>query len=829
MSTPNDDGEPQQGMAWDPKCPTSLIVPSVAGSEQDKPIVLNTIVSHNGVGCNPHETTAVLELLDARDAYLKASHETNASESSALSSLSLAYRKALSRAAASWEGQEVAQDQAISENLEWLKVSNSIVHLSEIFLLTPNLSVDDAVSNLPGAATADTIRYLRHHHLVDPKNVISDEMYDLLNDSVQPEQLEDGIPFWSHVQANVLQGCLDNAWNILSRHSYRVRAAQASNMEGLDEYQAVAFEQDRQGFAALEAVLRSAPLPGGRSDADDEDGEPEEEEKVEEEDFLEGIPTLAYKLWESSMIRRGSGDFPVHFQGDVAYQRFQAWQYAVRGLPELQNLARRIPELQSILSILVGDFANADVQFDSWDEQLCAELLYKIPHIRLIDLHARAARIMEKHQDDETGDEWEGVILQVMKGNGGSVIDSLHQIGGGSGAALPALMTFLLYDLMEEAKIILSPAEVAFNIKTELLLAAALAVRSSMAMEGNNDLGTRLCVRLLIPYITLDSDMEITATLVDTLEHHYPQTDAEAKTLLELCRGLVLRKNRRVAEGCVSVAMARYRHFMAEQRPGGAVHWLVTGMELESNIWCGGPQRTGAWQTALSMGTCYRQIVSVCNEVSDSLLESMLQDGAGSANLYTRGVEMIAVLQEDNLARYMPAVQMLDNVLIIADAVADRKDYSVMATGIVACLEERADDEDDGVVSCLAGPSMQWSLIRLARIILDRYTERDSLEDLHVFAACFDVRGMQVLMERFTILTATAEMEKTALTTPDEILGIRHALAEGLMRAFVAENATKQLPSNSGNRASVAGVLSSQLGGVSREKQELVVQSMLDF
>ena len=74
---------------------------------------------------------------------------------------------------------------------------------------------------------------------------------------------------------------------------------------------------------------------------------------------------------------------------------------------------------------------------------------------------------------------------------------------------------------------------------------------------------------------------------------HRRPPDAEANTLLALCRKLVERKNVRVLNGCVSIALSRYRHFLRDQRPGGAVHWLLTGMELESLVLCNGTKRTG--------------------------------------------------------------------------------------------------------------------------------------------------------------------------------------------------------------------------------------------
>lgn len=369
-----------------------------------------------------------------------------------------------------------------------------------------------------------------------------------------------------------------------------------------------------------------------------------------------------------------------------------------------------------------------------------------------------------------------------------------------------------------------------YSIKTELLLSATNAIRSSFALESNRDIGTRLAVRLLLPYILIDGETAISGVLVNTLEHHYPQTDAEAKTLLSLCEKLIERKNIRVLDGCVSICLARYQHFMTNQRPGGAVHWLLAGMELERMVLCGGNKHDGSWQQSLSTGTCFRKLVTYCTETSSSLLKGLLGGGeAGVSLLYVRGTEIVAALAESEIARFISAVKVLEHIVTMAEAVALRKDDAIVGSSIVACLEKRPNEEDDGVVSSLASPSMYWNLISLAKVILDRNAERERADELHLYVASFDVRGMHVLMETFTVLKATMDVEGRTDISEFDLQEMRLAFANGLMRAFVAENASKKSLSNRIARASVDGLYSSDLAKVSREKQELVVQGMLEF
>ena len=132
---------------------------------------------------------------------------------------------------------------------------------------------------------------------------------------------------------------------------------------------------------------------------------------------------------------------------------------------------------------------------------------------------------------------------------------------------------------------------------------AVSATVSSLSVEGANDLGARLAVRLLVPLIQIGSDIQYTAALVSTLEHHSPQSDSEAKILLSLCRKLVERKNVRVMDGCVSIVMARYLQYKKQERPRAVIYWLLTGLEIESKVLCDGPTGSSSWQNALSVGT----------------------------------------------------------------------------------------------------------------------------------------------------------------------------------------------------------------------------------
>jgi hypothetical protein len=384
----------------------------------------------------------------------------------------------------------------------------------------------------------------------------------------------------------------------------------------------------------------------------------------------------------------------------------------------------------------------------------------------------------------------------------------------------------MLCQLLLDAQVLADPSD-GFSLNTELLLIASSSIRSSLAKEGFHDLGTRLSIRLLLPHIKTGSDMRITATLVETLEHHSPKTDAEANNLLSLCRKLVERKNTRVLDGCDAICLARYQYYLRECRPGGAVHWLVTGMELESLVLCEGSKRSGAWLRALSSGVCFRRLVAELTETSHSLLKKLFgEETQGAAVLYSRANEMLTALDESNLASFLPSVKVLENVRSMAKAIKERKDKSVIATSIIACLEERADDEDDGVVSSLAPSCMHLDLLRLAQLFLNR-----DGEDSQLSVSCFDVKGMGVLLSTFTNVTKTLDMKKQldATISPIELQEMRLALGEGLKRAFVTENSMKKAAASRKHKTSVVGLYAANFARVGREEQERAVNMMLEY
>lgn len=468
---------------------------------------MNYSLCDAGLGCNTFESSAIMNLLDARDSYLDERKTSSTNGANQLRRLSREYRKALESCISGWSNELEKRNEESGEqeeqpddlvHLDLLRATYAVTHLSEIFLLLPsgqqdqmNTGMVDTVGygygssdmwNLPGGVTADTVRYLRKHHYGDINNLFDPLVVEDLYELWQPDQHDEGNTYWDMIEAYILWGCLEDAWVLLSHHSIVRRFVKMEGQMSQDDngafkdYQAASLAEDREGFRALMSILLSAPLPGSRNNNSDEgvDGyEYENSDAVQngrndpsapEGELIEGIPTSAYRLWETSSeygnnIHSRTGDYYVSFEPKTAHLVHQHWKQAIDTLPSLQRLRQRIPQLNKLLCLLVGNFR--DIEFNSWQEELCAELLYKNPNIRLMDINVRAAALVQKHSRGNMNNDNGGkslvdeMILNVMRGNAGQVLKALYEFGGGSGAALPAVMVCIVGSYCIELKAII--------------------------------------------------------------------------------------------------------------------------------------------------------------------------------------------------------------------------------------------------------------------------------------------------------------------------------------------------------------------------------------
>ena len=498
-------------MAFDAKNPAALLLPVAPSSDNNNnnndrivALQINTIFSHTGVGCNEHEIAALSQIMDAHERHSEVTPAKLRRSWHVLKALSKAYRGALRDCLFRWEDNLLELEEANNKNnndmtdsnnnnnatrlvgeqqhldvehLELLKLVYAVAHLSEIFLLPPpsdvtsTASYNDNLFDIPGGLTADLVRYLRHHHTVDALQQVDPDVLQELRGSMHPDQVDNGEPYWKLMNTFVQRGNLEQAWALLSRHSLCRRAADAAvyddnndttAMDGggnhtMEEHEEVTLEKVREGFADLQRILCSAPLPGGRDDADDidlgpvdgeEDGAHNESNKPNHDIMLENVEPDGYKRWETSRTADSSGydqgsDFPLKYTPLHASRVFENWKQYIIDLPSIAQLKRRIPQLETMLDILMGKLKG--MVFDNWAEHLLTELIYQNPMIRPVNIHVRAKKLMAQYSNNSgmNRGEMNEVLLNIMQGNAGSAIEVLFAVGGGSGAALPATMVSL--------------------------------------------------------------------------------------------------------------------------------------------------------------------------------------------------------------------------------------------------------------------------------------------------------------------------------------------------------------------------------------------------
>lgn len=403
-----------RALAWDPTGPAALSLAPLPGNssslEKNKTenikdgddkntttttIGLDVFLSHDGTGCTPEETECLLRMLGAREEWLQTfgkcnnNGNTDSANANGVTELSMEYRAALCDCLVSLqqklsknefernenddkkENQDDNEDEEEANNIELLQLAYAVSHLTEIVLLPPlsdssgyrgNSVGSSRLDGPPGALTADTVRYLRLHHvkgmgfadLLELPHVLemleSDQpeyyqfdkqhhstMNDADRDVVRDIPGPYGYPYWNLLLHLIRQGELEQAWAVLSRNS-ACRRAEEEATAYYSSGRTVQMSPEGDGFAALRGILLSAPLAGGRGDKycdssglDDylEGDELESEEKeattrvargdrsgnrggeidnMEEEEgmveginqlYMDGVPRKSYLLWES--------------------------------------------------------------------------------------------------------------------------------------------------------------------------------------------------------------------------------------------------------------------------------------------------------------------------------------------------------------------------------------------------------------------------------------------------------------------------------------------------------------------------------------------------
>lgn len=457
MAAPsNSKGKAQIAAAWDPSCSERLQI--LQDDKDHGAKFLPPLLTGNG-GCNEHEFQALYFIVDAHNEY----HDPQSPNKGDAKMLGKSCRSAIQGCLASWEDSDdpTLKSGANDKNLEYLKLSLAVLQLSDIFLpllqqgqnlfMSSNSFQSADAFQRKGSVTAPLIRFLRYHYYPD---ILDHSELDNMLQAKQPEIYDDGhfdqhggqSLFWVYVETLVLRGCLKQAWDVLKRHSVFQAALSALDDEEMSGESLSIVES----FMALKHLMLNAPLPGGRDDAFDEEiFLPEDQGDTMEEDdddldarlgFEQGLKGLLvepgdYLLWESG----GGHDGPILHLDRLATadMKHREWQRFIReSFVNQINFGHRVPELGSILKIMMGETISVATQ-QSWMGRLCARLLYKTPFLAPRTMENLANREMDQSESEDGMFE---ILVSIMGGHASQTVEALYKLGGGSSAALPTTL-----------------------------------------------------------------------------------------------------------------------------------------------------------------------------------------------------------------------------------------------------------------------------------------------------------------------------------------------------------------------------------------------------
>jgi len=501
---------------WDPSSPLALTIPKINANRNEIDFEIN--YSHTGIGCNKNETTALLELLDARDAL------PNPASLSDLQSLSSNYLSSLQNCVDRWL--ESSEGEENIPNVSNLTIISSVYHLSVIYLLAPS-SPPHHTLQTPGLVTASTVIYLKRNFVLSPLDSDDDssQIIDELDSASHPEYAD---AFWNLVWKLLQRGDTSDAWALLSRHSLCQESSKEIHGMGMEKEEQ---EQTRRGWETLYTLLMEAPLPGYH-------------EGWSEMETI-GRVRARWNDWsrEVSRIEKGSD-----------------------GIMSL--LIKKIPQLKKVFQILAGHHIG-----QGWAETLLMELLYKRPTVVGVDMHIRMKCIMRdlnQHPDPMTN-----VLITIMNGNAGKAIEALHRLGGDEGAALPSTVTALLADLLTLAGKL---PFVEIPLRRNLFLSASAACQTSFQSLMHENVGVRCAARLL----RISGDVEALAELLGRTFTETDAEANHLLTFLEGADYMTAEEKILLNEAGRDLALSRSNFYRRQNRPGGTVHWICCSMAYEN-------------------------------------------------------------------------------------------------------------------------------------------------------------------------------------------------------------------------------------------------------
>ena len=148
-----------------------------------------------------------------------------------------------------------------------------------------------------------------------------------------------------------------------------------------------------------------------------------------------------------------------------------------------------------------------------------------------------------------------------MEDNASVAAESLHTRVGKSGAALPAVLTSLLCDLLMMT-IRIQPCLKNYDLHTKLFLNVSSSIIFSLSCQQcHDDVGVHISTSLLLPKAGSDN-IRVNAQKSENLFHRYPKSNPQADRLVSLCREWVDLGSRRLLDACELLVLSRIKYIV---------------------------------------------------------------------------------------------------------------------------------------------------------------------------------------------------------------------------------------------------------------------------
>jgi hypothetical protein len=337
--------------------------------------------------------------------------------------------------------------------------------------------------------------------------------------------------------------------------------------------------------------------------------------------------------------------------------------------------------------------------------------------------------------------------------------------------------------------------------RIDFLCDASDAIRSSLARTEHGDLGVQLSVRLLLPF---QEEERIRAWVAEILEHYAPTTERYARAMVSLVSPLIERKSLQLLDATSTMLLALYRPCMEQLDFATAVWVLWEGVELESLV---------LLEESRALGACSRTLSLLCIDTAETILRLAL---AVSEKEVTRLADA-KVVGEAVVEALGPRIQAIPEALLLLHSME-----------LVASLDQNDEKIIDSIFQLLQGDSKSgvvllrtwhWHVLRIAQHVIDT----DS--------AKLDTKCIRVLMERFIQLSEYAELHSSnSPMDPSTVASIETALANGLAKAFMFENArkAKTQQDDDDDDDSRSNINTSNMHHYSLDVQQRFVEKLLD-